>query len=66
MSSALKKGWSKAGYDQEEAYFFFKEQELIQKQRERPKLELIQGGGQGAAGRTEPPNLRTISAKKAA
>ena len=52
----LKKSLSQAGYNQEEAYFFQKERELIEKARaERPKLQLIQGGKADApaATRTE-------------
>lgn len=35
---------SKAGYDQEEAYFFEKDRELIAKIKGRPTLTLLPGG----------------------
>lgn len=65
MGSSLKKGWSQAGYDLEEAYFFLKDRELIEKQKQRPKLELIQGGGQGTK-KSDRPAMHAASGKKAA
>ncbi len=40
----LKDSAAAAGYDQEEAYFYKREQELIQNLRSKAKLTLIQGG----------------------
>ena len=40
----IKNGSSKAGYDQEEAYFYKRDQELIQEMKKKSHLQLIQGG----------------------
>ena len=42
--NTLRRNISKAGYSQEELYFFEQSQKQIQELKERPKLELIRGG----------------------
>lgn len=69
MSGDLKKMWSQAGYNREEAYFFQKDRELIQKRKEKPKLLLIAGkSSESVDGRTTetspPPEVASL--KKAA
>jgi hypothetical protein len=50
-----KKNASRAGYDQEEAYFYKREQELIEKMRSgRPKLELVSGSVDGKSRPVDP------------
>jgi hypothetical protein len=60
----LKDSWKAAGYSMEEMWFFRYNQELIEKLREkkaaaenRPKLRLIQGGGEKSedSAQTAPP-----------
>jgi len=68
MSDDLKKRWSQAGYSQEEAYFFQKDRELIQKRKEKPKLLLISGkSGRSVDNRaTDVSPPAAVSLKKAA
>jgi hypothetical protein len=42
----LHKRWSKSGNDQENIYFYQKDQELIHKARHNPKFKVIEGGAQ--------------------
>lgn len=59
----LRSSLKASGYDSEEAYFYARERELIQKMREangRPKLEVLQGG------KVDAPKTQGIQAKKAA
>lgn len=60
--NTLRRNWNKAGYDQEEAFFFKKDRELIEQSKEKGKgLRLIQGG---APRQLLPPSPK--AAKKAA
>ena len=61
----MKNARSRAGYDQEEAYFFERNRELIEKQRStKPELVLLPGGRKEDARPAAPPGLKL--AKKAA
>lgn len=63
----LKSSAAGAGYDQEELYFFKKDQELIQKNRLKPNLRLIQGEKKDAAtDLVEVENQQKSDLKKAA
>lgn len=60
----LKNRWSGAGYDQEEAYFYQRDRELIEARKAKLKLEVIQGGGGGKTEAHHTP--RSAAVKKAA
>lgn len=56
---------SKAGYDQEEAYFFERNRELIEKKKAtKPELVVLQGGKANNLAPASPPGRQ--SEKKAA
>lgn len=63
----LKSSAAEAGYDQEELYFFKKDQELIQQDRLKPQLRLIQGEKKDAPSElAEVENRQNSELKKAA
>jgi hypothetical protein len=68
--STVRKNMANAGYSQEDAYFFEKDQELIKELRfknQKPKLELIQGGKRdepkprAGGGRPEEPGKKRVA-----